>query len=107
MFSPFLNTEEDETTIALAYLQASNPLNSQTSEYRMVIADRDGSNSRFVFPEEGTVGLKASDQDFRWSPDGSQIALTYLGNLHILDVASGVAQQLTSDGLTTSPRWAQ
>ncbi|GAB4469186.1 MAG: hypothetical protein Kow00124_04190 [Anaerolineae bacterium] len=104
-FSPVLQTAEGEQEILLAYLQAIDALSSQSSRYRLIIADRDGSNARMVFPPDTQPGLLPTDQDFTWAPSGRQIALTYQGSLYILDVDTGAAQQLTADGLTSSPRW--
>ncbi|MFZ4816922.1 MAG: G5 domain-containing protein, partial [Phototrophicaceae bacterium] len=88
----------------LAYLRARDPFNSINGEYDLIIADRDGSNARAIFPEsQQQSGLTA--QEFAWSPDGRQIAFIYLGNLWILDVQTAVAQQLTLDGAATTPVW--
>lgn len=93
----------------IAYLQAREWEESIRGEYDLVIADRDGSNARVIFPPEGQPGLKAQQfaQDFTWSPDGSQIALIYLGNLWVVDVESGVAFQLTQDSGASKPVWTQ
>jgi len=104
-FSPLLSDQEPPTNVALAYLQATDPLNSLVSRYELVIADRDGSNAHTVFPSPGQPGMLPGDQDYVWAPDGRQIALTYQGNLYLVDITARVAQQLTSDGLTSSPRW--
>jgi hypothetical protein len=88
----------------IAYLQAIDSLDSVVSRYQLVVMDRDGSNRRVIFPPEGETGLQP--QAFVWSPDGRQIALIYQGNLHLIDVMTGLAQRLTGDGLSSSPRWA-
>ncbi len=102
-FSPSEPTRGLEN-VSLAYLQALNPLDSVVSRYQLVIADRDGSNRRTVFPPADRPGLQP--QAFAWSPDGRQIALIYQGNLHLVDVVTGLAQQVTGDGLSSNPRWA-
>lgn len=92
----------------LAYLQASNPLDSVTSRYQLVLMDRDGSNRHVVFPLEDQPGLSPNDLDYKgfvWSPDGRQIALIYQGNLFLVDVITGLKQQVTQDGRASSPRW--
>jgi len=96
----------------LAYLQAREPYNSITGEYDLIVADRDGSNSRVLFPSEGQVGIRTQDfgltaQDYTWSPEGTQIALIYEGNLWKVDVRSGVAHQLTFDGGASNPVWSR
>jgi hypothetical protein len=102
-FSPFQTDDEGDSVGWLAYLKAVDPLNSIASRYRLVIADRDGSNARIIFPSEDAPGL--SPQTVAWSPDARQIALIYQGDLYVVDIASGATQQLSSDGLSSSPRW--
>jgi hypothetical protein len=87
----------------IAYLKAIDPLDSVIGRYRLAIVDRDGSNERVVFPAEGEPGLEP--QVFAWSPDGRQIALIYQGNLYLLDAVTGLTQQISGDGLSSSPRW--
>jgi hypothetical protein len=96
----------------IAYLQARDPFNSINGEYDLVVADRDGSNARKIFPKEGQAGLTAQqsifqNQEFAWSPDGRQIAFLYQGNLWMIDVESAVAHQLTLDGGASNPIWTQ
>lgn len=52
--SPFLDGDHYE----VAYLQAVFPEQSDTSPYKLVIIDQDGSNRRAIFPAEGTTGLE-------------------------------------------------
>jgi Tol biopolymer transport system component len=90
----------------VAFLQAVRPLESDRSKYRLMMADRDGSNLRALFPPEGETGLSPQDTgEVKWSPDGSQIALIYEGNLWIVDVATGQGSQLTGDGQVTAVDW--
>lgn len=93
----------------IAYLRARDLANSisESSEYDLVVADRDGSNARVVYPAAGQPGLTASTPYFTWSPSGTQIAFIYGGNLWVVDVASGVAHQLTLDRGASSPVWTQ
>jgi hypothetical protein len=93
----------------VAYLQAIFPDQSETSGYRLFIIDRDGSNKKSLFPEEGAVGLDS--QHVIWSPisvgtaGDYAIALIYNGNIWIIDVGTGVAKQITGDGLTSRIDW--
>jgi len=103
-FSPFVEHDGEFPQGYIAYLQARNPLNSLNDQYDLVVADRDGSNARTIFPEPDQPGLPA--QELAWSPDGHQIAFIYQGNLWIVDVSSGRAQQITVDGGASLPRWA-
>ena len=56
----------DQNAFSVAYLQAIFPDQSETSGYRLFIIDRDGSNQKSLFPEEGAVGL--DPQHVVWSP---------------------------------------
>ena len=94
----------------LAYLQARDPNDTVFGEYDLVVADRDGSNARIVFPPEGQVGIKSSDfglsqQDFTWSPDGRLIAVVYQGDVYIVDVETKISYRLTFDGGSQNPIW--
>jgi Tol biopolymer transport system component len=42
-----------------------------------------------------------------WSPDGRLLAVVYDGNLWLVNPDTGVSQQLTGDGLDTTPRWGR
>jgi hypothetical protein len=94
---------------SIAYLQAIFPDQSETSGYRLYVADRDGSNKKGLFPEEGEVGL--DPQRVVWSPMKMEssgefaIAVIYNGNVWIIDAFSGAAQQITGDGLTSRVDW--
>ena len=115
-----LNVEEDslvndagtsvnQNSYLVAYLQSIFPEQSGTSRYRLFIIDRDGSNQKALFPEEGAVGL--DPQQVVWSPesmgtDGSYaIGLIYQGNVWLVDTTSGLAQQITGDGLSIRLDW--
>lgn len=108
-YSPLYSTPSSEFPSGrLAYLQArdiANSINSQ-AEYDLIVADRDGSNPRRVFPPAGQPGLTAP-QNLAWSPDGRQIAFIYQGNLWIVSVESQIANQLTLDGGASNPVWTQ
>ena len=96
----------------MAYLKARDPFNTINGEYDLVIADRDGSNERVLFPGNDKPGLVAQesifqDHEFTWSPDGHQIAIIYQGNLWVIDAESGINHQLTLDGRASNPIWAK
>lgn len=94
----------------IAYMRARDLSSSISSsgQYDLVIADRDGSNARVIFPQSGQPGLTTSvNAPFTWSPDGTQIAFIYQGNLWVIDVASGISHQLTLDGGASSPIWTR
>jgi hypothetical protein len=99
----------EKNAFSIAYLQAIYPDQSETSGYMLYVADRDGSNKRYLFPEDGSVGLEP--QRVVWSPIPMEIngafaiAVIYNGNVWIIDALSGAAQQITGDGLTSRVDW--
>jgi hypothetical protein len=103
-----LDAATGNQTWQIAYLRARNLANSinQSAEYDLVVADRDGSNARVLFPPAAQTGLNASAA-ITWNPAGQQIAFIYQGNLWVVDAVSGVANQLTLDGAASSPVWTR
>jgi hypothetical protein len=107
--SPIQERKNGEKAYQVAYLQARFPKQSGTSPYSLVVMDRDGSNQRVLFPEAGEPGL--DPQQVVWSSapledTGSfAVALLYRGNLWLVDAASGLARQITGDGLTSRITW--
>ena len=112
MASPRLNPEGIEYKVA--YLQALFPLQSDSSRYRLMSMDRDGSNQVELFPPEGQPGLEP--QRVAWSPTPLKdtthhaLAVIYQGNLWLVDVnpdrsAGKQAWQITGDGLSSRVVW--
>jgi len=91
----------------IAYLQASAPLQSVTSKYRLMIMDRDGSNAAAIFPPADRGALSPLDITFVWSPDNAQLAVILNGNLWVIDLNTRLSQQITGDGQTTNPTWVR
>jgi hypothetical protein len=92
----------------LAYLQAIFPARSDTSRYKIVIMDRDGSNKNIVFPPKGSAGMEP--QTILWSPsddngESNRLAFLYQGNIWFLDLPSLVTHQVTGDGLISRVDW--
>jgi len=112
-FSPEISSSNTEFSEGyIAYLKAREPYNSINGEYDLVVADRDGSNERVIFPQESQTGIKTSDfglsaQDFVWSPDSRFIAVVYQGDLWVVDVQSSVSYQVTFDGGSSNPIWTR
>jgi hypothetical protein len=110
--SPLQDTGGD-VDYQIAYLQAQSPEQSQSSRYRVIVMDRDGSNRRALFPTEESAGLEPQEHWGAWSPDrmpasgGMGLAVIYQGNLWIVDVLTGEAMQVTGDGLTVRVVWRQ
>jgi len=97
-----------EKAYRVAFLEAIFPAQSETSRYRLVEMDRDGSNWQRLFPGRGLTGL--DPQTPVWAPEaipgeGDFLAILYQGNLWLVDVSSGQAQQITGDGLTDKIDW--
>ncbi len=99
----------NQQVFSVAYLQAIFTEQSDTSEYSLYTIDRDGSNQKKLFPEEGVTGL--DPQHVVWSPaeigNGWEyaIAVIYNGNIWMIDARTGAAQQITGDGLTSRVDW--
>lgn len=105
---PAVSPPDETGRYQVAYLQAIFPEQSETSRYRLVVMDRDGSNRRTIFPAEGAVGL--DPQEIRWAPrlgDGTEfdLAFLYQNNLWLIDSQSGRTQQVTGDRLIDRIDW--
>ncbi len=107
--SPLQASSEDGSSYQVAFLQAVFPNQSETSRYRLVIMDRDGSNRQLLFPTDGTLGLEP--QRVVWSPEpmgetgAYWIALRYQDNIWMVNLGDGGAQQITGDGMTSRLDW--
>lgn len=101
--SPFIENNK----FKIIYLQAIFPENSDTSRYRVMIVDRDGSNSYVIFPSEGNQGLEP--QPISWEPCIEKTichaGILYQGNIWLLDTIQNASVQLTGDGLITRFSW--
>ena len=89
----------------VAYLRAFIPSQSDTSAYQLMVAAPSGVSIP-LFPPEGAVGLQP--QRVAWSPSSEQgplIAFVYQGDLWVVNVLSGEAQQITADGLVGAISW--
>lgn len=109
--SPVQTLPSGETGYQIAYLQAALPGQSETSRYRIMLIDRDGSDPKTLFPSEGEVGMKPQSDWGAWSPAPLPesghffLAVLHQGNLWLVDASSGKAQQVTGDGLTSRVVW--
>ncbi len=102
--SPFLNDDHFYVT----WLQAVFPNQSDTSRYKLMIMDRDGSNKRTLFPREGLIGMEP--QTIEWAPNVNSdqvlhLGLVYQGNIWMINSANGETFQITGDGLITAIDW--
>ncbi len=98
-------TDEAQGQNAILFGVAENPAHSQLSLYELHVMDRDGSNRRRVFPPAGERGMDTVE--IFWSPYGTDAALVFQGDLYLLNLESGQAQQLTADGNSSHVRWAR
>jgi hypothetical protein len=93
----------------VAYLQSIFIEQSETSRYRLMVMDRDGSNSRAIFPPSDTNGIEP--QTPVWAPEplegqsGDFIAIINQRNLWLVDSGNEQAYQVTGDGLINSIDW--
>lgn len=92
----------------VAFLQAIFPDRSETSRYRLLVMDRDGSNQATIFPPEGQPGL--DPQTVVWQPghyesDILWIGFIYQGNLWLVNPRTQQAQQITGDGSIMRLDW--
>lgn len=107
--SPSQSLQDGESAYKVAYLRAIFPRQSDTSTYRLVVMDRDGSNQNVLFPPQGEPGLEP--QQVVWSPaplsnSGNYfVAVLYQGNLWLVNSITGEAQQITGDGLIRRINW--
>lgn len=91
---------------AIAYLGAILPDQSEVSRYNLKVMDRDGSNQRKYYPEEGIQGL--SPQTLKWSPSWSNdqlLAGIAQGNLILVNTETGSVKQITGDGSISKVDW--
>ena len=104
-----LRPSGEERAYQVAFLQAIFPEQSETSRYRVVVMDRDGSNQRIIFPPPDAPGLEP--QTPVWAPEPIEgqvrdfLALVYQGNLWLVDSGSGDSFQVTGDGLISRIDW--
>jgi hypothetical protein len=106
-FSPIVTRSDGNQYGYIAYLQArgAGATGLTSSAYDLVVIDRDGSNPRVLFPESSSdLGLQP--QDVAWSPDARHIAFVYQSTLWIVEVETGIAQQITADD-ASDPCWVE
>jgi hypothetical protein len=104
---PVVSSTDLDGNYRVAYLSAAIPDQSETSRYTLWVMDRDGSNNRKLYPNEGIQGLDA--QEVVWSPIGEsgseRIAFVAQGNLIFVDPTTGQIDQITGDGSISRVDW--
>ncbi|NOQ39408.1 MAG: hypothetical protein GQ562_03750 [Anaerolineales bacterium] len=109
--SPVRAKPSGEASYQVAYLQAVFPERSATSNYRVALMDRDGSNQHLVFPARDKPGLQPSQGWGAWSPEEFEtgtdypLAVIYEGNIWILNLETGDFWQVTGDGRVQGLDW--
>lgn len=109
--SPVTAKPSGEASYQVAYLQAIFPEQSSTSNYRVSVMDRDGSNQVVIFPPQDRPGLEPSSSWGAWSPRPGlesgyfPLAVIYGGNIWILEPVTGFAWQVTGDGRVQGLDW--
>jgi len=109
--SPVTAKPSGEASYQVAYLQAVFPEQSATSNYRVSVMDRDGSNQRAAFPPPDQPALQPSRRWGAWSPNPNPekgyypLAVIYEGNIWILELETGFAWQVTGDGRVQGLDW--
>jgi hypothetical protein len=101
--SPTSALPSGESEYSIAFLQAIFPLESERSNYELILIDRDGSNNKMIFPPIGEAGIEPGR--ILWSPDGKKLAIIYRNDLLLIDPGSNLYQQLTADGQTIAFDW--
>jgi hypothetical protein len=103
-----ISTSTPEEEYKIIYLQAIFPESSDSSRYRLMAIDRDGSNSRKIFPIEEMQGLEPQNIITTSCNENStcQIGFIYQGNLWVInEINNFTAHQITGDGLITQIEW--
>ncbi len=109
--SPLTPKSTGETAFQVAYLQAIFPDQSETSRYRVVFMDRDGSNRRELFPPAEAPGIEPQEDWGAWSPQPAEalnehiLAVLYQGNIWLVDSRNGDSWQITGDGRINRLDW--
>lgn len=103
--SPIIEMQNGEIYYQVAFFQAISPLESDDSNYRLMIMDRDGSNLRTLFPPPGEPGLEPQQVRIAWSPGADRLGILYRGDLWIVDITNGIGQRVTSDAQMLNYDW--
>ncbi|MCJ7701978.1 MAG: G5 domain-containing protein [Anaerolineales bacterium] len=109
--SPIQVQPSGESGYQIAYLQAIFPDQSDTSRYRLMVMDRDGSNRRELFPPAEAQGIEPNGDWGAWSPapmgntDNPAIAVLYQGNIWLVDATNRESWQVTGDGFIDRVIW--
>jgi hypothetical protein len=107
-FPIIIQSSEYKDKYQIGFLEAIFPENSESSRYRLLISDRDGSNSQIIFPPDDMQGLEPQKIYFSPCSDDQicQLGFIYQGNLWIINLNNQFStHQITGDGLITRIEW--
>jgi len=109
-WSPLSNQlfEAGERNSQIAFLRATNPLESENSSYTLWLMDQDGSNARQVYPAVGENSRFPRNQQFMaWGASGRDMAFVFNNGLYVLNLDTNEAHRISQDetGIST-PTWA-
>ncbi|UCG23381.1 MAG: DPP IV N-terminal domain-containing protein [Chloroflexota bacterium] len=99
-WSPFQADLLDDNSLnsQIAFLRATNPVESVRSSYTLWLMDRDGSNARQIYPAAGENSRFPREQNaMAWGPAGRTIAFVYDGDLFMYDLENGEVKRITQD----------
>lgn len=109
-WSPLSNWqfEAGERNSQIAFLRATNPLESENSSYTLWLMDQDGSNARQVYPVVGENSRFPRNQQFMaWGASGRDMSFVFNNGLYVLNLDTGEAHRITQDETGISnPTWA-
>jgi hypothetical protein len=106
---PSTSNLKNNNQYKLLYLNAIFPENSDTSRYRLMLIDRDGSNENQIFPDSDSSGI--DPQKVEWSPCNEELSqpcymgIVYQGNIWLINDVDYTSAQITGDGLITKIDW--
>ena len=91
----------------IAFLKATDPLDSLRSNYTLWLMDNDGSNAAQIYPPIGENSAFSRDERFMaWGPTGNDIAFIFDDDLFLLNLESGEINRITQDdNLDSNPTW--
>ncbi len=89
----------DNGNSLIAFLEPVTPSESESSQYRILVMNADGTNPKLVFPLES--GGYVSPQKISWAPESDQsqtwLAFLYQGNIWLVNPFTGIYNQITID----------
>lgn len=99
---------DDMGASQIAFLRASDPVESLRSTYTLWLMDRDGSNARQIYPAAGENSRFPREQSaLAWGPAGDSIVFVYDGDLFFYALDEGNARRIThDDNVVSNPSWA-